>query len=130
MLQVLTLLWTFHSLELHNILEKIACSDCKEAFVFSLLWVGRDFSFHTSLQLSPMIGHQFHLTPLQQATCSQTPHPGQTETISIPHCLQNLVISIVHARMLCYAFQCNLIILARRNRLMNCNKTQFRKCQT
>ena len=73
-----------------------------------------------------MIGHQFHLTPLQPATCSQTQHPGQAETISTTHCLQNLVISIVHAKMLCYASQCNLIILARSNRLMNCNKTQFK----
>jgi len=74
--------------------------------------VGRDFSFHTSLQLSPMIGRQFQLTP-SQATCSQIQHPGQAETISTTQHLQNLVISIVHAKMLCYASQCNLIILAR-----------------
>ena len=76
-----------------------------------------------------MIGRQFQLTP-SQATCSQIQHPGQAETISTTQHLQNLVISIVHAKMLCYASQCNLIILARCNRLMNCNKTQFQKCQT
>jgi hypothetical protein len=53
-----------------------------------------------------MIGHQFHLIPSQQATCSQTQHQRQAVAILTEY-LCNLVISIVYAKILCYESQCN-----------------------